>query len=170
MDDQARDGREGARAHRKNPRLGQGEQLPGRRKIRPLARQPDQLLPKLSEVRKVEHHPGATLCRIAAFMEKLRQEGGTAARALEFTILTAARTEEIIQACPAGINERERLWTAPAEHMKLKREHLVPLRDRALQLLDGASESYLFPSPSHPDKHLSNMAMLWSSIARAMAM
>ena len=44
--------------------------------------------------------------------------------------------------------------------MKLKREHLVPLCDRALQLLDDASESYLFPSPSHPDKHLSNMAML----------
>ena len=44
--------------------------------------------------------------------------------------------------------------------MKLKREHLVPLCDRAMQLLDDASESYLFPSPSHPDKHLSNMAML----------
>ncbi len=46
------------------------------------------------------------------------------------------------------------------EHMKLKREHLVPLCGRAIQLLDDASESFLFPSPSHPDKHLSNMAML----------
>lgn len=45
-------------------------------------------------------------------------------------------------------------------HMKLKREHLVPLCDWAMQLIGGASESYLFPSPAHPDKHLSNMAML----------
>jgi integrase len=44
--------------------------------------------------------------------------------------------------------------------MTLKREHLVQLCGRAIQLLDDASESFLFPSPSHPDKHLSNMAML----------
>jgi integrase len=85
---------------------------------------------------------------------------GTAARALEFTILTAARTQEAILARPAEINERGNLWTVPAERMKLKREHVVPLCDRAVQLLDGASGSYLFPSPSHPDKHLSSMAML----------
>ena len=120
----------------------------------------DQLLPKLSEVRKVRHHPALPYAEVSAFMEKLRQEDGTAARALEFTILTAARTEEVLLARPGEINKRERLWTAPAEHMKLKREHLVPLCDRALQLLDDTSESYLFPSPSHPDKHLSNMAML----------
>jgi integrase len=120
----------------------------------------DQLLPKLSEVRKVRHHPALPYVELPAFMEKLRHEEGTAARALEFTILTAARTEEVLLARPDEINKRERLWTAPAEHMKLKREHLVPLSDRAMQLLDEASESYLFPSPSHPDKHLSNMAML----------
>ena len=44
--------------------------------------------------------------------------------------------------------------------MKLKREHLVPLSGRAMELLDNGSDSYLFPSRSHPDKHLSNMAML----------
>jgi integrase len=120
----------------------------------------DQLLPKLSEVRKVKHHPALPYAELPAFMERLREEKGAAARALEFTILTAARTEEVILARPSEINERDRLWTAPAEHMKLKREHLVPLCDRAVQLLDGASERYLFPSPSHPDKHLSNMAML----------
>ncbi len=120
----------------------------------------DQLLPKLSEVRKVKHHPALPYAELPAFMEKLRQEEGTAARALEFTILTAARTEEVILARPAEINKRERLWTAPAEHMKLQREHRVPLCDRALKLLEDTSESYLFPSPSHPDKHLSNMAML----------
>jgi integrase len=93
-------------------------------------------------------------------MQKLRQVEGLAARALEFTILTAARTEEVILAQPEEIARPDKFWTAPPEHMKLKREHLVPLCDRAMDLLGGASESYLFPSPSHPDKHLSNMAML----------
>ncbi len=120
----------------------------------------DQLLPKLSEVRKVRHHPALPYAELSVFMEKLRRENGAAARALEFTILTAARTEEVLLAQPNEINKRERLWTAPAQHMKLKREHKVPLCDRAIQLLGGASESYLFPSPTYPDKHLSNMAML----------
>ncbi len=120
----------------------------------------DQLLPKLSEVRKVRHHPALPYAELPTFMKRLRHQEGTAARALEFAILTAARTEEVILARPGEINKRERLWTAPAEHMKLKREHLVPLCDRAMRLLDDASESYLFPSSSHPDKHLSNMAML----------
>ena len=75
-------------------------------------------------------------------------------------ILTASRTEEILLATPAEINKKEKLWTVPAEHMKLKREHLVPLTERALQVLDCASNSYLFPSPTSSDKHLSNMAML----------
>jgi integrase len=120
----------------------------------------DQLLPKLSEVRTIKHHPALPYAELPAFMQKLRQVEGPAARALEFTILTAARTEEVILARPEEIAGRDKLWTAPPEHMKLKREHLVPLCDRAMQLLGGASESYLFPSPSHPDKHLSNMAML----------
>jgi integrase len=120
----------------------------------------DQLLPKLSEVRKVKHHPALPYAELPAFMQKLRQVEGSAARALEFTILTAARTEEVILARPEEIARPDKLWTAPPEHMKLKREHLVPLCDWAIELLGGASESYLFPSPSHPDKHLSNMAML----------
>jgi len=120
----------------------------------------DQLLPKLSEVRRVKHHPALPYAELPAFMERLRNEQGSAARALQFAILTAARTEEIVLSSPAEINKREKLWIVPAAHMKLKREHLVPLCDRALQLLERTSESYLFPSPSHPDKHLSNMAML----------
>jgi integrase len=120
----------------------------------------DQLLPKLSEVRKVTHHPALSHAELPAFIEKLRQEGGIAARALEFTILTAARTEEVILSRPAEINRREKIWTVPPERMKLKREHLVPLCSRAMQLIEAASESYLFPSASHPEKHLSNMAML----------
>jgi integrase len=120
----------------------------------------DHMLPKLSEVRKVRHHPALPYAELPAFLAKLRQEEGAAARALEFAILTASRTEEILLATPAEINKKEKLWTVPAEHMKLKREHLVPLTERALQVLDCASNSYLFPSPTSSDKHLSNMAML----------
>lgn len=72
----------------------------------------------------------------------------------------APRTEEIILARANEIDSQNKLWTVPAEHMKLKREHAVPLCDRAMKLLEHAGNSYLFPSPSHPDKHLSNMAML----------
>jgi integrase len=120
----------------------------------------DQLLPKLSEVRRVTHHAALPHAEIPIFMEKLRSQGGTAARALEFLILCAARTQEVLLATPAEINQREKLWTVPAEHMKLKRPHLVPLGDRALKLVEGASESYLFPSASHPDKRLGHMALL----------
>jgi Arm DNA-binding domain len=73
----------------------------------------DQMLPKLSEVRKVKHHPALPYSEIPAFMEKLRQEDGVAARALEFTILTAARTEEVVLARPAEINKHSKLKLAP---------------------------------------------------------
>jgi integrase len=120
----------------------------------------DQLLLPMSEVQQVKHHPALPYAELPEFMAKLRQREGSVARALEFTILTAARTREIILARPNEVKKREKIWTAPAEHMKLPREHKVPLCDRALELIDGASESFLFPSQSHPDKHLINNAML----------
>jgi integrase len=120
----------------------------------------DQMLPKLSEVRNTKHHPALPYAELPVFMEKLRRVEGTPARALEFAILTAARTEEVILACSREINRHEKLWTVPPEHMKLRREHLVPLADRALQLLDDASGIWLFPSPIRPGNHLSTMAML----------
>jgi integrase len=126
----------------------------------------DQLLPKLSEVRKVKHHPALPYAELSAFMDRLREEKGSAARALEFTILTAARTEEVILAAPTEVNKREKLWTVPAEHMKLKRQHLVPLCSRALQLIDHASERYLFPSPSHPENRANMSKALWRGVAR----
>jgi integrase len=81
-------------------------------------------------------------------MAKLREQTGAAARALEFAILTCARTEEVISAEPKEINAAEKLWTAPAEHMKRRCEHLVPLSDRALELVKDATGKFLF---THPD-------------------
>ena len=74
----------------------------------------ENLLPKRSKVRRVEHHPALPYPRSAAFMAELRQQEGIAARALEFTILTAARTGEVIGARWNEINIAERLWTFPA--------------------------------------------------------
>jgi integrase len=72
----------------------------------------DQMLPKLSEVRKVRHHPALPYPQKPTFMKRLREEDGVAARALEFTVLTAARTEEVVLARPEEINMQERLWIA----------------------------------------------------------
>jgi integrase len=116
----------------------------------------DQLLSKRSRRRKVKHHPALPYSELPSFLQKLRQQNGMAARALEFCILTAARTEQALLASPAEIHP-EKLWT-PA-HMKDGVEHRVPLCDRAIELLEGASDSFLFPS-RHADKPLSNMAML----------
>jgi integrase len=115
----------------------------------------------LGKRKKAEHHPALSYQELPAFMAKLRQQGGNAARALEFAILTAARTEEVISAEPREINATEKLWTAPPEHMKRRREHLVPLSDRALELTaEVASGAFLFPNPEDGKSGLSNAAML----------
>jgi integrase len=120
----------------------------------------DKLLPKQSKVRKVKHHPAMLYDALPAFMQKLRNQDGNTARALEFCILTAARTNEILKARPPEIDRGEKLWTVPGERMKGGQEHRVPLCKRALELAGKGSDSYLFPSRYHPDKSLSNMAML----------
>jgi integrase len=118
----------------------------------------DKLLPKQSKVRKVKHHAAMPYDALPAFMQKLRQQKGSAARALEFTILCAARTGEVLTARPAEIAGG--VWTVPSERMKGGQTHRVPLSKRAVEVASGGSSSYLFPSRYHPDKALSNMAML----------
>jgi integrase len=120
----------------------------------------DKLLPKQSKIKTVKHHAAMPYAALPAFMEKLQQRDGNTARALEFCILTAARTGEILGAKPAEIDRRERVWTVPGERMKGGKEHRVPLCRRSLELTAQGSDSYLFPSRNHSDKPLSNMAML----------
>ncbi len=96
-------------------------------------------------------------------MAELRQQGGIAARALEFAILTAARTAEVIGARWSEMNLTDELWTIPTERMKAGKEHWVPLSDAALAIVEKMravqSGHFVFPSAKagHP---LSNMAML----------
>jgi integrase len=120
----------------------------------------DKLLPKQSKVRKVKHHAAMPYDALPVFMEKLRRQEGNAARALEFCVLTGARTGEVLGARPVEIDRREKVWTVPGDRMKGGKEHRVPLCDRALELTGKGSDRYLFPSRYHADKPLSNMAML----------
>ncbi len=95
----------------------------------------DKLLPARSKVQKVEHHNALPYGEIAAFMAELQKRGGIAARALEFTILTAARTSEAIEATRSEFDLIANVWTISAERMKAGREHRVPLSSRAITLL-----------------------------------
>jgi integrase len=113
----------------------------------------ENLLPKKSKVRRVEHHAALPYVEISAFMGELRGQEGIAARALAFAILTAARTGEVIGATWAEIDVAARLWTIPAERMKAGKEHRVPLSETATAILGQMDQGRdkVFP--------ISNMAM-----------
>jgi integrase len=95
----------------------------------------ENLLPKRSKVAKVEHHAALPWAQIGAFMDALAKQPGTAKLALQFTILTAARTGEVIGARWGEIDMNAKTWTIPADRMKAGREHRVPLTDAALDVL-----------------------------------
>lgn len=95
----------------------------------------DKLLPARSKVQKVEHHPALPYADITGFMADLAGREGLAARALEFAILTAARSGEVRGAAWGEIDFDARIWTIPAERMKAGKEHRVPLSSRAMALL-----------------------------------
>ena len=92
-------------------------------------------LPAKPQSSLVKHHPALPYGEIAEFMAALRAEEGTAARCLEFTILTAARTSETIGARWSEIDFKTATWTIPASRIKAGREHRVPLSPAALALL-----------------------------------
>ena len=93
------------------------------------------LLPKPEKVAAPEHHAALPYAEIADFLSKLRQVEGIPARALEFLILTAARTGEVTGAVWDEIDLDGRTWTIPRERMKASKEHRVPLPDRAIEIL-----------------------------------
>ena len=97
----------------------------------------DKLLPAPSKVAKPEHHIAVALADVAGFVLKLRAAEGMGARALEFAILTAARSGEVRGARWAEVDRQAKLWVIPAARMKAGKEHRVPLSDAALSLLDA---------------------------------
>ena len=121
----------------------------------------DQLLPKRHRLSR-GHHAALPFAATPAFMEDLRGRSATAARALEFAILTAARSGEVLGADWREIDLQKKLWTVPAIRMKAGREHRVPLSARAIEIIEEMKEfgtdGFVFPGPK-PDTPLSSMAM-----------
>jgi integrase len=119
-------------------------------------------LPSKGASKRVRHHPALPSAELPAFMAELRNRNSISARALEFTVLTAARTGEVLGARWSEIDLDVGIWTIPAERMKSGREHQVPLNKRALEILHDLpreSGGYVFPG-AKSKAPLSNMAML----------
>ena len=127
----------------------------------------DQLLPKRQRLSR-GHHAALPYAEVPTFMAELRGREATAARALEFVVLTAARSGEALGATWAEIDLTAGLWTVPAVRMKGGREHRVPLSARAVELLEAMQAARdinkakpgdsVFPS-AKAGKPLSGMAM-----------
>jgi integrase len=100
----------------------------------------EHLLPARSEVRKIEHFTALPYAEIGSYMAQLREQTSIPARALQFLILTAARSSEVTGASWPEFNLAEKLWTIPAERMKAGNEHRVPLSDAALAILKAMAE------------------------------
>lgn len=107
-------------------------------------------LAKPNKVAKVTHHAALPYAEIGPFMVALREREGLGARALEFAILTAARSGEVRSATWDEIDFVNRLWIIPAERMKMEKEHRVPLPDVAVELLKAIPRledtNLIFPS------------------------
>jgi integrase len=97
----------------------------------------ENLLPARKKVAAVQHFPALPYSELPGFMRELRELPGVDARCLEFAILTACRSGEVLQARWAEVDLQKRLWVIPRERMKAQREHRVPLADRAVAILEG---------------------------------
>lgn len=124
----------------------------------------ENLFPKRSKVQAVEHHSALPYSEIGTFMGRLKSQDGAGATALKLTILTAARTGEIVGARWKEIDFDKAIWTVPGIRMKTGREHRVPLPKAALSILKSQRElagrsEFVFPGSTRA-KSISNMAML----------
>lgn len=112
-----------------------------------------------NKIKKKGHHAALSVDALPGFMTDLQKRTGTAARAMEFLILTASRTNEVVgdkRINKPGITWQEidfkaKVWTIPADRMKAGKAHKVPLTDAAMELIDtlerGAPDALLFAGP-----------------------
>jgi integrase len=121
----------------------------------------DKLLPKPTKLAR-GHHAAMPYADVPAFIAEIRRRPATAARALEFCILTAARSSETMQARWQEVDLDAKIWAVSAARTKAGREHRVPLSDRAAAILHemkgAASGDYVFPG-QRPGRPMSNMAL-----------
>lgn len=128
----------------------------------------ERALPARAKIQKVKHHAALPFADLPAFMGELRAMSGDSARALEFAILTATRTNETLKARWSEIDLKARIWTIPGERMKAGRDHRVPLPAAALAVLETMRKTHpksewVFPGASpRTDREptLSSMALL----------
>lgn len=120
------------------------------------------VLPALSK-QGIKHLASMDYHNIPDFIIKLRAREAMAARALEFCILTACRTSEVLEATFDEIDFEKRVWSIPPERTKTSINHVVPLSDRAFEIIEemksGQRSAFIFPG-SKTGKPLSNMSML----------
>jgi len=121
----------------------------------------DQLLPKRQRLTR-GHHAAMSYTDVPAFVGELQVRQATAALALEFAILTAARSGEVLGACWDEFDLDRAVWTVPAGRMKAGREHRVPLSRSAFKIMKTMHEvrdgDFVFPGQK-PGKPLSVMAL-----------
>ena len=122
------------------------------------------LLPKPSKVKRVKHHAALPFEKVPAFMRELRESEDLGRLALDFTILTAARTSETIRARWSDISMSKKLWIVPPDLIKGQKEHRVPLTAPVIAILKKLQklkrdDGFVFPGQKK-GKHLSNGAML----------
>jgi integrase len=131
----------------------------------------DMLLPARAKVQKVEHHAALDYREVGAFMAQLAKVEGMGARALEFAILTVARSGEVRGATWTEIDEKAGIWTIPARRMKAEKEHRIPLASTALALLAKlpriAGTDLIFPNSNETPSALSDMTL--TAVLRRMA-
>ncbi|UWQ94854.1 tyrosine-type recombinase/integrase [Rhodobacteraceae bacterium M385] len=118
------------------------------------------VLPKVKA--KAQHHDAMPWRDVPAFYAELEGRSAMAAKALQFTILTAARTSEVLEMQWPEVDFDAWLWTVPAERMKGGKAHRVPLTDKMLAILEplkAMASSYVFEGQKR-HRPLSNMSML----------
>ena len=119
------------------------------------------ILPKPEKLKNVKHHAAMPYSELPDFIAQLRRTDAIAARALEFLILTAGRSGEVLGSTWDEIDQDSAIWLVPAERMKMRREHRVPISSRALEILNEMRQRqmscFVFPG-NKKNRPLSNMA------------
>jgi integrase len=106
------------------------------------------VLPATAKLKTTRHHPALPYAQASAFMAALRERRGIAAQALQFLVLTAARTNEVLGTVWGEIDTVNKLWTIPASRMKSGKEHRVPLSDAAMSIIEDMAKLHpLLGSP-----------------------
>lgn len=122
----------------------------------------DKLLPARSKIQRATHFNALPYQDAPEFMKLLKQREGISARAVEFTILTVARSGEVRGALWSEINFEEKLWIIPKERMKAAKEHRIPLCEQVITLLSNLprikDHDLIFPGV-HSQKPLSDMSL-----------